>query len=74
MAEKRIVVKGSFGSPYVIICSESEYESFMEWVKLYKRGKRIDRDTIFCAKDEDLRACRICAMRRGLETHAIFTK
>lgn len=74
MTEKRIVVKGSYGSPYEVLCNEVEYESFMNWVQLYKRGKRIDRDTIFCAKDEDLRACRICAMRRGLETHAIFTK
>lgn len=72
MAKKKITVKSSFGSSFLIICDEIEGESFLNWTQLFQRGNVLDNNTILCTNPNDLRACKTCAVFRNLEVHDIF--
>ena len=74
----RVIVKGVPKDPedkrcpsYEVIGSEVELENFKNWVKDYRKGT-IVKDTILCKKPTDLKACRLCAMRRTLVVNAIL--
>ncbi len=67
MKQKSLLVSDLNGKHITVTGTEQQIQTFLKWVAEYNRGYyNVQENIVTCEKPNDLRSCRLRAIRTGL--------